>query len=433
MNPFRSHPVRATFFALAVCVSVFLKYDEFEHGGSDEIANSDAYAYNAEAVKTVAEGKPISVYYNPLETLYLVSVYEVFGVNLRLAKAIQILCSFLLPWFFWHAGRTLFSVEAGFWAAVFALVHPFPTYYAAHSWVEFWLIFIVSALVWLHAKPAKKSSGPGAAFASGLLGGIGALAKLWVLPFSLILSAFWIRRTMKEREFGARFAVLAALLWIMGTLLTLGPWITYASRHEGRFVPVNTNSAVNFFLGNNQQARVGYTSAAMPDFGIVKRMVLPEGPCSTLMEEGPESLREIYARKCMVAYSWAFLKANPKWFWNKLQNFTILWALPNSEFYQRGSRKLIYLHGHMAALGAFWTLSLVGFAISIKRWRDFAPFYLGSLLIWATFAVTFYLARFKAGAAPLEILFASGGMAAVEYGLKQYHAAARSSHFTTVS
>lgn len=419
LTPLRSHPVRAVLLALAVCVSIFLKYDEWTHGGSDEIANSDAYAYNAEAVKAVTEGKPIPAYYNPLETLYLVSVYKMFGVNLRLAKAIQILFSFLLPWFFWRAGRTLFSEEAGFWAALFALVHPFPAYYAAHSWVEFWLIFIVAALIWLHAKSATEASGPLNAFASGLLGGIGALAKLWILPFSIILSAFWIRRAARSGG-RIRFAALAGLLWLLGAALPLGPWIGYASHHEGRFVPINTNSAVNFFLGNNPQARIGYTSAALPDMSVIKGMHLPEGPCAALMTEGPEHLREVYAQKCMVAYSWAFLKMNPRWLWNKLQSFTILWALPNSEYYQRGSRKLIYLHGHMAALGLFWTLSLVGFAVSIKRWRSFVPFYLGSILIWVTFAVTFYLARFKVGAAPLEILFASGGMAAVEYGLARF-------------
>lgn len=422
LTPLSAHPVRILLLVVAILVSAFLKYDEWEYGGSDETSLSDAYAYNLEATKKVEEGRPFSTYYNPLETLYLVATYEVFGVNLRLAKALQILCSFLLPVFFWRAGKRFFSEEAAFWSALFALIHPFPTYYAAHSWVEFWLIFLVSGMIFVYAGPAGAPFRKRTAFFLGLLGGVAALAKLWALPFSFLFAAFAgaSKGGWKTRQFA-----FAALLWCVGAGLTLGPWVGFASYREGFFVPVNTNSAMNFFLGNNPQAKVGYSSAAMPDTAPVQNAVLPEGACRDLMSVGPEPRRKLFTQKCLFAYSWNFLKTNPSWLWAKLQYFSILWALPNSEYYQRPSRKLIYLHGHMTALGFFWVMSLVGFSASLKRWKEFMPYYLGSVLIWATFAMTFYLARFKAGASPLEILFAGGGMAAVEYGLKRFHAPAK--------
>jgi 4-amino-4-deoxy-L-arabinose transferase-like glycosyltransferase len=138
--------------------------------------------------------------------------------------------------------RALPNETAAWLAGLACALYPMQVWYTPRLWTETFLTLVVAlfslALVYLLQKP-----GAGAALLCGLLAGVAALSKgiaLVFFPLALLILVIYFRKT------SLRWAVLfsgAALLLIL-------PWTWRNWQITGYFLPIHTDSGVNFYLGN---------------------------------------------------------------------------------------------------------------------------------------------------------------------------------------
>ncbi|MGV8163176.1 MAG: glycosyltransferase family 39 protein [Candidatus Nanoarchaeia archaeon] len=398
---------------MLIVFSLVLKINEANVGAGDEFPGSDAWGYHNNAIEFLKGEKPISSYFNPLETLYLIPIYAIFGPNLFIAKFIQILFSFLIPFFLYFVTKRYFGKTAGFIAAALSLVHPFILYYSAHLWSEFWIIFFFSLLLYLFVlEQEQEKLRIGRIILLGVVGGIGALAKIWFLPLAFLAVFFIVFQKQKKLKIIMLECAKHFGLVVLGMLIIIIPWSIYASHHADYFVLINTNSKTNLYIGNNPDGEVAYTSKPYT-FEYSSSVDLQEGNCGYLLNSTTGSKNDYYFKKCAGKYAVNYIFEHPGKFIAKMTKFTFnYWAFPNLEYFQRYIRSPKTL---LFTLWVFWALALIGIFASIQKSKDFLFFYLAILGIWFVHGLTFYLARYKSGLTPMVILFAAGGIYTLWY------------------
>jgi hypothetical protein len=115
-----------------------------------------------------------------------------------------------------------------------------------------------------------------------------------------------------------------------------------------------------------------------------------------------------YLSKCLGKYTKNYIAENPGRFVKKLYLFTTeYWLYPNLEWYQRNVRTP---HLRLFVMWALFVLAMIGFLVSLQKFKGFFPFYLVILGIWFSFAITVFLGRYKSSVAPFTVLFAAGGL-----------------------
>ncbi|MFA6073325.1 MAG: glycosyltransferase family 39 protein [Candidatus Woesearchaeota archaeon] len=402
------NPFKAFLFLVLIILSLFLKIHEISAGAGDEFPGSDAWGYNNNAAEFLNGDKPISSYFNPLETLYLIPVYSIFGQSLFMAKFIQILLSFLIPFFLYYVTKKYFGESAGYIAASLALIHPFIIYYSAHLWAEFWIIFFLSLLLFLFVKELEHNKiRVWKLMLIGVVGAIGALAKIWFLPLAFLICFFILLPKFKKNSKFFIDCMKSVGLILVGILIVIVPWSIYASQTTGYFVFINTNSKTNLFIGNNPEGEIAYTSKPY-NFDYTHNINLKEGNCGELLNQTKGIQNDFYFKKCAGKYTVNYIITNPGKFTSKMIQFTFkFWAFPNLEYFQRYIRSPSLLK---VALWILWSFALIGLLISLQKYKDFLIFYLTILGIWFVHGISFYLARYKAGLAPIVIIFAAGGI-----------------------
>ncbi len=412
------HPIKAAIIFLLIILSFYLKVHEINTGSGDEFYGSDAYSYNDNVVKFIDTGAPISAHVNPLEMLFMIPVYFLFGKSLFAAKFIQILFSFLISFFLYKVGKKYFGETGGFLAAALALIHPSIIYYSAHTWTEFWLIFCTSLIMYLYVVAIDNHGmRKKACFFIGLIGAIGAMSKLWILPAAGIFFLLLILKNAEIKNFLKKEVwkpiLIGTILFFVGVLIIIAPWDIYASNQLKYPVYfINSNSASNLYIGNNPDGEVAYTSKPY-NFDYAKEIIINEGDCKTLLADPKSERYDYFFQKCTGKYAVHYILSNPGKFISKMWTFTFdYWLFPNLEFYQRMIRSPRLL---IDTLWMFWILASIGLLASLQRWKQFIPYYFAILIAWFYFGLSFYLARYKGGLAPLEILFAAGGLATLHY------------------
>jgi hypothetical protein len=147
------------------------------------------------------------------------------------------------------------------------------------------------------------------------------------------------------------------------------------------------------------------------DISYAESTVIDEGLCKNLLANETHKLRLYYLSECLGKYAKNYIYENPGKFMKKLYLFTVdYWLFPNLEWYQRNIRTPQL---RLGVLWFFFVFSVIGFLISLQKFKEFIPFYLIILGIWFSYAITVFLGRYKSSVAPFNIIFAAAGI----YGL----------------
>ena len=200
----------------------------------------DARAYHQMAID-LWNGASFEPYYPPGPSFALLPAIALFGTSplaARLASvAIWVVACFALR----GAARALSGERAANLAVtVFALYPPAiwqsvdPVSHVPAAACLVWVAWLAPALV---ARPRV-----GAAVGLGLATAALCLIRPSALPFLAGVPLYlWARGA------GARIAAIA----LLAGLLPVGAWLGEARAMTGRFVPINSANALNFFFGNN--------------------------------------------------------------------------------------------------------------------------------------------------------------------------------------
>jgi len=238
--------------------------------GAPETHTEDPYYYSLIA-RHLIEGKgyleiAARAYRPPAYPWLLAGIYSVAGVNLTAARvalaifgALSAVCAAL-----WV--RQLSTRRIGYFAGFAVAIYPQFVRYPQTLYSEAFYLFLLFAGMALLMTALRRSSLLVAAL-TGVTFGLAALTRetAWMMP---AIVGFWLLLSRKH------FSRPAAKVWLTmaaATVLTILPWTVRNYLVLRTFVPVATNSGINFYIGNNPAA------TGLPDWRLVPGVAWNDG------------------------------------------------------------------------------------------------------------------------------------------------------------
>jgi 4-amino-4-deoxy-L-arabinose transferase-like glycosyltransferase len=194
-----------------------------------------------------------------LYTLYLVSIYALFGPHPLAARLIQVVLTGLLqPFLAYKIGKHLFSETVGLVSAGLTAIYAYSIYYDATLMTEPFFITLILGGLYLTILIAQLSTnvkgqfpvGKGlllSAFLGLILGAAVLLRQLILLVIPvLFLWIWWVRRKQS-----LQLTLLFIFTSFVIILVMILPFTIYNTSRFGHFVLLNTNSGYAFFWSNH--------------------------------------------------------------------------------------------------------------------------------------------------------------------------------------
>jgi 4-amino-4-deoxy-L-arabinose transferase-like glycosyltransferase len=235
-------------------------FDQISYDGlARRVADGYGFSFAEGHWPATRAGEP-TAHWSYLYTLYLATVYKVFGTYPLIARAIQALIAGIFQTFLiWRLGKHLFGQTVGLTAAALNAVYIYFFYYAGALITE---TFYITCILWTFDVSFRlvhreaKSPGWILWLELGLAIGLTVLLRqvfLLFLPFLFI----WIWWNVRVQE-NARWNQVLRWVSVRGLLVTtavLGlmilPFTIRNYRAFGTFVLLNTNAGFAFYWGNH--------------------------------------------------------------------------------------------------------------------------------------------------------------------------------------
>ncbi len=312
------------------------------------------------------EGRVDHVGRAPGYPLFVAGILRMTGAGdeprraLPAVKVVQALIGALGVWLLaalaGRAGGARAAVAAAWLAALYPPLIWMPAYVLSETLYS--VLALLTALMLSRAidNGGIVSSGPGPAFAAGLLAGVAALTRPAML-FFLLLAAAWL--------LARRRPALASAL-ALGFALVVAPWSARNLHEYGRFVLIASEGGVTFWTGNNPLARGEGDLAANPGMKAASLALKARNPGRT-----PEELESVYYREA-IGYvvghpaAWLALEARKAFYL----------VVPVGPSYRLHSTR--YLVASVVSYGLLLPAAVAGF-LTLRR-RRASPRALGLLL-----------------------------------------------------
>lgn len=230
-------------------------------------------------------------YRPPMYPMFLATVFRLFGHSIFAVQAIQVLLSCVTCLLVWRLGMALGSQRAGLLGGVFCAVYPFLIHYSVQLWSEQLFTFFIVAGVYAFVRSEQASSNWWRV-GSGVWLGLAALTREsgLLLLLALLVWLWWIYKK----------AGVAMAHWLpiaVCTACTILPWTIRNYVAFDHFVPIATNSGINFYMGNNPQAT-----------GTFNWVLAPGTEWNQPCEHGDKELK---AASLGFQYGLTFIRENP--------------------------------------------------------------------------------------------------------------------------
>ena len=207
----------------------------------------DAQGYDARAVELITTGLPARPFDQaPLYTFFLAANYFLFGHGYLAPRVVQCLIGAASCVMVQSLGASLSSRTVGVIAGLAAALYGPLVFYETDLLREVLVIFLALALLlcllrWDETRRLRWAA------AAGFLMGLSLIARENIFLF-LPLAAAWLfvraeRRSKNRGRASAMFVVLAILMVMPVTM--------WNYLNSGAFVPISSESGVNFFIGNS--------------------------------------------------------------------------------------------------------------------------------------------------------------------------------------
>ena len=238
--------------------------------GAQETHTEDPYYYSLIA-RHLIEGKGFleiasRAYRPPAYPWLLAGIYSVAGVNLFAARivlamfgALSCVCAAL-----WV--RQLSTRRVGYFAGVTVAIYPQFVRYPQTLYSEAFYLFLLFLGMALLMRALRRGSLV-VAMLTGVTFGLAALTRETTLMMPAIVG-LWLLFARKK------FSRKAAKVWLVmaaATVFTVLPWTMRNYFVLRTFVPIATNSGINFYIGNNPAA------TGLPDWRLVPGVAWNDG------------------------------------------------------------------------------------------------------------------------------------------------------------
>lgn len=234
-------------FLLALCLRMI---DVLLFQGSMILEPGDQADYERIAREFALTGEfmPDSSYRPPLFPWVLGIYYKTFGFSHEGFFYLQALMGASVVLFITLGASRLFNRQVGLWAGLFGACDPVLIHYTTQLLTEtlFLFLFTLGGLFLLAKQDYLK-------LAAGALWALSALCRPIVAGLGIILATIaLIKGRRKPRK------VAITLMTVLMFCLALSPWVFRNYRIHGAFVPLTTNTGVNLWMGNNENATGWY-------------------------------------------------------------------------------------------------------------------------------------------------------------------------------
>lgn len=227
---------------------------------AQSLAAGQGYVWPETVFQNVFNGVKagVSTAYFPVGFPLLISlVWRVFGPNLLLIKILNVLFSFGIVFFTYLLAQEIFCKnKKKVWLSLFLItLAPAQIIFAGIPFSETFYLSLLISSIYFFVRNIKTNQ-IFYLLASGVLLGFSSLVRGQSLLFPLVflLTYFFIFK-FSWRETLKRFVVILLLL-----LLIVLPWTLRNYRVMAYPFLVSSNAAVNLYIGNNQNARGGFSS-----------------------------------------------------------------------------------------------------------------------------------------------------------------------------
>jgi 4-amino-4-deoxy-L-arabinose transferase-like glycosyltransferase len=238
--------------------------------GAPETHSEDPYYYSLIA-RHLIEGRGYleiasRAYRPPAYPWLLAGIYSVAGVNLLAARITLAICGGLSGVCAALWVRQLSTRRVGYLAGLMVAVYPqfvrYPQTLYSEAFYLFLLFLGMALLLW-----ALRCSSVVIASVTGVIFGLAALTRETTLMMPAIVGVWlWISRKSFSRRTVRVWLALAA-----ATILVVLPWTVRNYFVLRTFVPIATNSGINFYIGNNPAA------TGLPDWRLVPGVAWNDG------------------------------------------------------------------------------------------------------------------------------------------------------------
>jgi len=315
------------------------------------VLSGDGFSFGTDWWPDTQSGAP-TAHWSYLYTLYLASVYAIFGVHPIAARLIQATSvGILQPLFAYLLGRRLFGEFVGLAAGVVAAVYAYFVYYSATLMTEPFYIAVILVSLYLAIRltdsAKQESSRPfGLALLLGLVLGLAVLLRQVFLLFVPIL-LFWVWWANDRRS-----AWVAILPGLVVALMVL-PFTLYNSARFDSFVLLNTNAGFAFFWANH------------PIYGTRFEPILPDqmGDYQELIPEELRGLNEAALDRELLRRGLGFVVDDPV----RYLRLSLSRIPAYFMFWPSGASSAVSNLARVLSFGLFLPFMLYGL---IKAWSD---------------------------------------------------------------
>lgn len=180
----------------------------------------------------------------PLYPFFLVGTYTLLGRNPISVASVQIGFDLLTTLLLYLIGKRIKSAQVGLLSAVFYGLYPYLLFQNLTLNDSGIFILLLVLGIWL-AYRARDTSHSRYAAALGVVFGLAALTKTFVIALMPLLGLWWYRQV------GLRNSVRLSLASGIMLVAIIAPWVARNISVQGEFVLISTNDGSNFHQGNN--------------------------------------------------------------------------------------------------------------------------------------------------------------------------------------
>ncbi len=223
------------------------------HPGIDGVTYQRIARTLVETGNLFACGAFDGAYWPPLFCIYLGGLYTLFGEAQGLVMVLNVVTALAVTLVSLPYLRRIFGQAIALWSSLLfynsMIVYFFTLYYKYELMTALFLGICLALLL------ADRERSPGRTFVAGLALGLAALATGRVLALVPPL-LYWI--AARPGAGGWRPILLQAVLFVGGLVIMVAPWTTRNYICFDRFVPITSNSGINFYMGFNEVADGSY-------------------------------------------------------------------------------------------------------------------------------------------------------------------------------
>ena len=344
----------------------------------------------------------------PLYPYFLALIYKSFGRNLDVVYLLQILLALGGCYALYRTGRKLAGETAGLTAAALAAAYGVFIFHDVQILKESVAVTVVCFLLWVLVE-VRENQRIRLWLLAGVLCGVLSLLRentLFVVPFLLLLT---YKPSEKKRYFLLRSTSLLLGVFIILTPVAFRNWWV-----GGDFLPTTFQGGVNFYIGNNPQAKGTYQP-------IVPGKQIPAyertEPVRIAEQEMGRPLKPVEVSNYWLKKSLSWAKKHPLDFVKlQLKKILMFWSWyewPDAVDYYFVKQTSPILHLPLIEFGCVFILAIIGIWLIRKRLRAFTPILI-FILVWMVSTVIFFLfSRYRLPAVPALIIIAAIPIAAL--------------------